>query len=270
MKKFHSFRSSTAHPVITTLVVLFVLLFLAACTVPRDVAYFQDAAALHGMAVAPSEQFRLRPEDRVKINVNSTNPMLEEQFTLTQSGQQSNSSRAPIVYTVDEQGTIQFPVLGKIRAEGKTRQELAAYIQERLRSRELVDDAIVTVEYVDLCVNVLGEVNHAGVVPISKDHFTILDALSGAGDLTINGNRTRVMVTRQVDGVNQVYFVDLTQMQGLLQSPAFYLQQNDLVYVTPNDKRKRESLSVGNTFNTPAIWISLASLATTIVALLIR
>ena len=88
--------------------------------------------------------------------------------------------------------------------------------------------------------------------------------------LTINGDRTRVMVTRQVDGVNQVYFVDLTQMQSLLQSPAFYLQQNDLVYVTPNDKRKREAQSVGNTFNTPAVWISLASLATTIAALLIR
>ena len=125
-------------------------------------------------------------------------------------------------------------------------------------------------EYVDLCVNVLGEVNHAGIIPVTKDHFTILDALSGAGDLTINGNRTRVMVTRQVDGVNQVYFVDLTQMQSLLQSPAFYLQQNDLVYVTPNDKRKREAQSVGNTFNTPAVWISLASLATTIAALLIR
>ena len=116
----------------------------------------------------------------------------------------------------------------------------------------------------------LGEVNHAGIIPVTKDHFTILDALSGAGDLTINGDRTRVMVTRQVDGVNQVYFVDLTQMQSLLQSPAFYLQQNDLVYVTPNDKRKREAQSVGNTFNTPAVWISLASLATTIAALLIR
>ena len=266
----HSLRATSARHLLTLAAALGLLLGVASCSVPRDVAYFQDAEALHGMAVATSEQFRLRPEDRVKINVNSSNAMLEEQFSLTMSGQQSTSSRAQVVYTVDEQGTIQFPVLGKIRAEGKTRQELAAYIQQRLRSRELVDDAIVTVEYVDLCVNVLGEVNHAGIIPITKDHFTILDALSGAGDLTINGNRTRVMVTRQVDGVNQVYFVDLTQMQSLLQSPAFYLQQNDLVYVTPNDKRKREAQSVGNTFNTPAVWISLASLATTIAALLIR
>ena len=98
----------------------------------------------------------------------------------------------------------------------------------------------------------------------------MLDAITGAGDLTINGKRENVMVCRQVDGVNQVYYLDLTNMQSLLQSPAYYLQQNDLVYVSPNSKRKREANSVGNTFTTPAIWISIASLLTTITALILK
>lgn len=259
--------------------------WLLSCSTPKDVTYFQDAEALSGMALQAERQFRLRPEDKINIVVNSSNPMLEKQFTLTTLNTQyvlgssvtpkTSSSTSPgngqmVAYTVDEQGTIDFPILGKISVLGKTRTEVAQYIQDRLVARELVSDPIVTVEYVNLGVNVLGEVARAGHVDINKDHFTILDALSRAGDLTINGNRKKVLVTRQVDGVNQVYAVDLTNMQTLLNSPAYYLQQNDLVYVGPTDKRKRETRAAGNTFNTPAVWISLASLLTTITALILK
>ncbi len=259
--------------------------WLLSCSTPKDVTYFQDAEALSGMALQAERQFRLRPEDKINIVVNSSNPMLEKQFTLTTLNTQyvlgssvtpkTSSSTSPgngqmVAYTVDEQGTIDFPILGKISVLGKTRTEVAQYIQDRLVARELVSDPIVTVEYVNLGVNVLGEVARAGHVDINKDHFTILDALSRAGDLTINGNRKKVLVTRHVDGVNQVYAVDLTNMQTLLNSPAYYLQQNDLVYVGPTDKRKRETRAAGNTFNTPAVWISLASLLTTITALILK
>ena len=259
--------------------------WLASCSTPKDITYFQDAEALNGMALQAEQQFRLRPEDKINIVVNSSNPMLEQQFTLTTMNSryvlgssvhpqttrnQSPGSSQMVAYTVDEQGTITFPVLGKISVGGKTRGEVAQYIRERLEARELVSDPIVTVEYVNLGVNVLGEVNKAGHIEVAKDHFTLLDALAQAGDLTINGDRRRGMVTRQVDGANQVYAVDLTNMQTLLNSPVYYLQQNDLVYVAPNDKRKRESRATGNTFNTPAVWISLASLITTITALIIK
>ena len=256
----HILRATPARHLLTLAAALGLLLGVASCSVPRDVAYFQDAEALHGMAVATSEQFRLRPEDRVKINVNSSNAMLEEQFSLTISGQQSTSSRQQVVYTVDEQGTIHFPVLGRISVAGKTRQELATYIEDRLRARELVDDPIVTVEYVNLGVNVLGEVNRPGHVDITQDHFTVIDAIAAAGDLTINGRRQEVMVTRQVNGVNEVYYLDLTNMQQVLTSPAFYLQQSDLVYVSPSDKRKREARAMGNALGTPTVWVSIASL----------
>lgn len=268
-----------------TLLLVVASAWLLSCSTPKDVTYFQDAEALSGMALQAERQFRLRPEDKINIVVNSSNPMLEKQFTLTTLNTQyvvgstvspkTSSSTSPgsgqmVAYTVDEQGTIDFPILGKISVLGKTRTEVAQYIQDRLIARELVSDPIVTVEYVNLGVNVLGEVAHAGHVDINKDHFTILDALSRAGDLTISGNRKKILVTRQVDGVNQVYAVDLTNMQTLLNSPAYYLQQNDLVYVGPTDKRKRETRAAGNTFNTPAVWISLASLLTTITALILK
>lgn len=260
-------------------------LWLSACSTPKDITYFQDAEALNGMALQAEQQFRLRPEDKINIVVNSSNPMLEQQFTLTTpnsnytlgatvkpktTNSNNGSYSQTIAYTVDEQGTIDFPVLGKISVGGKTRKEVASYIQDRLMARELVSDPIVTVEYVNMGVNVLGEVSKPGHIDINKDYFTIVDALSHAGDMTINGNRKNVMVTRQVDGANQVYTVDMTNMQQVLNSPVYYLQQNDLVYVSPNNKRKREANATGNTFNTPAIWISIASLLTTITALIIK
>lgn len=260
------------------------LVVLCACATPMDIAYFQDAAALDGMALQQEQQFRLRPEDKINIVVNSSNPMLEQQFTLTtatKGGSVLGAEVAPITtaggssgnsqviaYTVDEQGTIDFPILGKIRVAGMTRGEVAAYIKERLIVRELVSDPIVTVEYVNLSVRVMGEVARPGNISITKDHFTIVDALTQAGDLTITGDRRTVMVNRQIDGVNKVYYVDLTNMQQTLLSPAYYLEQNDLVYVSPNDKRKRESRGEGNAFQTPSLWLSIASFLTTLAVLI--
>ena len=257
---------------------------LYSCSTPKDIAYFQDAAALNGMALQMEQQFRLRPEDKINIIVNSSNPLLEQQFTLTAKTSGNSSLGADVkpettaggvsggngmllAYTVDEQGTIDFPLLGKIRVEGMTRGEVASYIKGRRVERELVSEPIVTVEYVNLSVNVLGEVGKPGNVPITKDHFTIVDALSRAGDMNINGNRRAVMVNRNVDGVNEVYYIDMTNMQQTLLSPAYYLQQNDLVYVVPNNKKKRESTDMGNTFHSPYIWLSIASLLASLIAI---
>ena len=255
---------------------------LYSCSTPKDIAYFQNAMQLQGMVLQAEHKFRLRPEDKISIVVNSSNPMLEQQFTLTSRGNSNNilgaetlpatvsgsgSGSSIIAYTVDEQGTIDFPVLGKIRVEGKTREEVAAYIKERLIARELVSEPIVTVEYVNMSVNVLGEVSSPGNVPITKDHFTVIDALAKSGDLTINGNRRAVMVSRNNNGVNEVHQIDLTDMQKTMLSDGYYLQQNDLVYVTPNDKRKRDSTNTGNIFHTPYIWMSIISMLASLIAI---
>jgi polysaccharide export outer membrane protein len=261
--------------------------WLTGCSTPGNVAYFQNAEAIRGMTLQQEQPLRLRPKDKINIVVNSADPMLVSQFNLTAAtnsmrslgsnatplttiGGSSGGTAQLLAYTVDEQGDIIFPVLGKIAVKGKTRHEVADYLRRRLIDRDLVKDPIVTVEYVNLAISVLGEVNRPGRIEMMKDNFTILDAIAFAGDLTINGQREDIKVFREVDGEDQTYVINLCDRQDILTSPAFYLQQNDVVYVTPNPKRQRESRSMGNTFNQPSIWISLASLLTTITALLLR
>jgi polysaccharide export outer membrane protein len=261
---------------------------LCSCASPVNVAYFQNAESIRGMTLQPEQPLRLRPKDKISIVVNSADPMLVQQFnptSVTQNMKPMGGSVTPLTsfgggsgggnsqmlaYTVDEQGDIEFPVLGKVAVKGKTRQEVAVYLQTRLISRDLVKDPIVTVEYVNLSVNVLGEVNRPGRIDILKDNFTILDAIAEAGDLTISGLRENVMVNREVEGEDQTYLINLCDRQQMLSSPAFYLQQNDVVYVAPNPKRRREAFSAGNAFNQPTLWISLASFFTTLGALLLR
>ena len=261
--------------------------WLGSCTIPKNVAYFQDAELIRGMTLQTEQPLRLRPKDKINIVVNTPDPLLISQFNLTAAtnsmrplgatdsplmtmGNTTGGTAQILAYTVDEQGDISFPVLGKVAVEGKTRQEVAALLHNRLVTRELVKDPIVTVEYVNLGVNVLGEVNHPGRINIQKDYFTIVDAITFAGDLTINGQRENVMVMREVDGEDQTYIINLCDRQSMLLSPAYYLQQNDVVYVTPTPKRQREANSTGNTFSQPSLWISIASFLTTLGALLIK
>ena len=273
---------------IKSLLVVSLICLLGSCAAPKDVAYFQNAEVIRGMSLQNEQPLRLRPKDKINILVNSADPMLVSQFNLTAAtgsmrslgstttpkttagGTSSNSTAQLLAYTVDEQGDINFPVLGKVAVGGKTRQEVAEYLRLRLIERDLVRDPIVTVEYVNLSVNILGEVNHPGRIEITKDYFTIIDAIAQAGDLTIAGQRENVMVHREVDGEDQTYFINLCDLQETLSSPAYYLQQNDVIYVTPNPKRRREARTTGNTFNQPSVWISIASLLTTITALLTR
>ena len=269
---------------------LFSLLLLTvfsvvSCSTPQNVAYFQNAEDIRGMALQKEQPLRLRPKDKINIVVNSADPMLVGQFNLTAAtnnmrslgsvttplttmGGSGGGTAQLLAYTVDEQGDINFPVIGKVAVQGKTRQEVAEYLRRRLIERDLVKDPIVTVEYVNLAISVLGEVNRPGRIEMTKDNFTILDAIAFAGDLTIDGQRENIMVFREIDGEDQTYVINLCDRQNVLSSPAFYLQQNDVVYITPNPKRKREAKTTGNIFNQPSIYISVASLLTTISALL--
>lgn len=272
--------------IVNTVLLFCMLALCSSCFVPRNVAYFQDAAYIHGMAVRQEQQFRLRPADKVNIVVNSNDPLLESQFTLSSVSQRNilgatsapnsvagrnsaGGSNTVLAYTVDEQGDIMFPVLGKVHVIGLTRSEVADMIKRRLWERDLVRDAVVTVEYVNMGVSILGEVNHPGRIDIHKDSYTIVDAITDAGDLTINGLRDCVMVFRQQDGEDLNYLVNLCSRQEMISSPAYYLQQNDVVYVLPNNKRMREAQVLGNTALTPSFWISVASLLTTIAALIL-
>lgn len=263
----------------------FVLLvsMLTSCTTPQKVAYFQDTEQLQGAVSLSRQMLRLRPEDKINVIVHSADPMLAAQFTLTAnsrsvgavvtpeivSGNSAGGGAGQIVaYTVDDQGDIEFPVLGKVSVIGRTRREVAEYIEKRLRDRGLVKDAIVTVEYVNLGINVLGEVAHPGHIDIKKDHFTLLDALAAAGDMTINGDREHVKVLRTIDGQEYTYEINLCKKYDLIYSDAYYLQQNDVVYVVPTAKRQREANTNGNVFKTPTFWMSVASFLMTLITFL--
>lgn len=254
------------------------------CSAPSHVTYFQDLRPGESeQKVIAATEIKVRPGDKLSIIVNSRDPQLTQLFNLpyvTQqigqvsasksSGSVSGSSQGISGYTVDEQGMIDFPVLGKLEIAGKNREEIAAFIKEELLSKNLVKDPVVTVEYMNLCISVLGEVNSPGRYSIDRDKVTLLDAISMAGDLTIYGKREKVLVLREEEGVQHVYGINLCSAEHLYTSPAYYLRQNDVVYVEPNNVRARQSTVNGNNVRSTSFWLSLASFLTTIGVLIFK
>ena len=255
------------------------VLVAVSCSTPKEITYFQDLQPdVTELSVTGPVEIRIRPKDKLSILVNAQDPKLTNLFNLPivsqQIGQEnsggSGTSRGVSGYTVDTEGFINFPVLGKVKVEGMTREQIAAHLTEQLKGQELIKDPVVTVEFMNLGVSVLGEVNNPGRISISRDNMTLLDALGEAGDLTIFGRRDKVLVLRQEDGRQRVYGVNLCSADHLYSSPVYYLQQNDVVYVEPNDTKARQSTVNGNTVRSTSFWISLASLITTIAVLIVK
>ena len=261
-------QSSTITGVLMTLIVM----AITSCRTPDKIAYFQDLEpGVSQQKVITSLEIKVRPEDKISILVNSRDPQLTDLFnlpfvsrqlgsSLTGSGS-STTNQGVSGYTVDAEGNIDFPVLGKICVAEKSRAEIAAYIKDELVSKNLVKDPVVTVEFMNLCISVLGEVNNPGRYSIDRDKLTLLDAISMAGDLTIYGNRETVRVLRDSKGgVQQAYTVNLCSAEETYNSPVYYLRQNDVIYVEPNNVRARQSTVNGNNIRSTSFWFSLASL----------
>ena len=258
-----------------------ILMVLAAvsCSTPKEISYFQDLQpGVTELTITDPVEIKVRPKDKLSILVNAQDQKLTNMFNLPivsqQIGQESTgssgTSRGVSGYTVDTDGYINFPVLGKIRVEGMTREQIAEYLTGQLKEKELIKDPVVTVEFINLGVSVLGEVNNPGRIKIERDNMTILDAISEAGDLTIYGKREKVLVLRQENGRQRVYGVNLCSAEHIYSSPVYYLQQNDVVYVEPNDTKSRQSTVNGNTVRSTSFWISLASLITSIAVLIAK
>ena len=225
MKKFCLFLAFVA-----------IVLGLASCKAPENIVYLQDVQSGQRLEGADLSMIRIRPGDQLSIVVSSRNPELSAIFNLavpyryvggtsfTPSG--TNSQTA--YFTVSSDGTIDYPVFGDIEVSGLTRQELSRKIKDMIIGGDYIKDPVVTVDYANLTISVLGEVTTPGKYTISKDRITILEAISMARDLTINGNREDVLVLREEpDGSTQSYRVDMTR-SGLMYSPVYYLQQNDV------------------------------------------
>ena len=169
-----------------------------------------------------------------------------------------NSNGETSAYTIDSEGNIDFPVLGKLHVAGLTKQEVATLVKQRLVESDQVKNPVVTVEFANLAFSVLGEVKNAGKYPITRNRTTILDAISMAGDLTITGLRDSVYVIREADGKRLAYTVDL-RSKDVFTSPVYYVKQNDVIYVRPNAMRAGQSTINENTFSSVGFWMSLGS-----------
>ena len=254
------------------------LLVLTGCKTRERVVYMQDVPMVDSTFVIKAAQdIRIRPGDKLSIIVNTSIPEMATTFNLAVpyhyvgSSNVNTYSTQSAYYTVDADGEIDFPVLGKIKVEGMTRTEIAKDIKARLFSQNLLKDAVVTVDYGNLTFSVLGEVNQPGRYNFDKDHINILEAISMAKDLTITGRRDNVLVTRTDEQGNQhTYRVNLRDTKSIYASPVYNVQQNDIIYVEPNGTRSRQSVNTANVFSTPSFWISVGSLLTTITALIIR
>lgn len=267
------------------------LVLLFGCGTPKQLVYMQDVADGTTIPTVAASPIRLKPMDQISVVVTGLDPQVSAMFNLPYFSRQIgstqstsggngnagtvNSSGSISGYTVDSKGEIDFPVLGKIQVQGKTREETSAYIKQLLIESRQIKDPIVTVEFMNLGFSVLGEVSNPGRYHIDRDEFTLFDALSLAGDLTIDGKRENVTVVRgSGTDQEQVYCIDLTNSASVYSSPAYYIQQGDLVYVTPNKKRLRDSTVMGNTALTPSFWVSmvssLTSIATSVMILLAK
>ena len=232
-------------------------ILLVSCSAQKRVWYLQDAQPFTPEQIAENGQIRIKPLDRLTIVVNSKDPELAVPFN-------SATSQALQMRTVDENGMLEMPVIGKIECKGKTRSELAQAIAKKIIDGGYINDPTVNVQFADMKISVIGEVARPGFYDVTRDKVSIFDALAMAGDMTVYGVRSEVAVTREVDGVRTIEYLDLTSTD-IFNSPAFYLQQNDVVYVKPN-KYKAQTGEISQNRN---FYLSLVGTAISVATLIV-
>ena len=256
-----------------------VLLGLVSCNPEtfKKINYLQDIHGDTTMGMKVNRGIIIQPQDQLSIIVTSRDPKMAIPFNLSVSNfytgselaSSGGSSQRITGYVVNNEGNINFPSLGALHAAGLNRWELQDLIKDRLADEGLLKDAVVTVEFLNFKVSVLGEVASPGTYSVTGDKITILQALALARDLTIYGQRENVQVIREQNGQRQIYTLDLTS-SSIFDSPAYYLQQNDVVYVTPSKVRAGQGEINENYFKSGSFWISLASISATMATLIIN
>lgn len=252
------------------------LLFITGCATPYNVAYFQDMPLEQQVTAIAPQNVTLHIGDEISILVSTRDAALSSMFSLyshynigdiSSSGGGSSYYRTSD-YIVSMDGCIDFPVLGRIQAAGLSREGLQNSIKKMIQDQNLVKDPVVTVNYLNLFVTVIGDAGHVGRVQIDRDQFTLLDALSQSGDLALSGQRENLRVIREVgDDKRIAYEINMCSAEELYNSPAFYLQQNDVIYIEPSNKKKRTTTEYGSSMVNYTFWMGVLSSALTLVAL---
>ena len=259
------------------LVILTAIMMVTSCATVKDITYFQNKAVDQPEAIDKHAGIVIQPKDMLSIVVSSRNPELVAMFNLPVVTYQAGSeivsaggyNQRLLGYVVDNEGNIDFPVLGPLKVGGLTRWELSEMIKDKLLNGGLLTDAVVTVEFMNFKVSVIGEVNAPGTYTLNNDKVTILQAISLARDLTIFGLRENVCVIREREGERVIYEINLCDV-SMFKSPAYYLQQNDIVYVQPSQVRARQSTTDDKALRMTSIFVSGGSLLVSVAALLVN
>ena len=254
-----------------------VLSFLfVGCQSYKQVPYLQDAEVInHAQQQEVLYDAKIMPKDLLTIVVSCTNPELAVPFNLvaatpltTGGNQIQQITTQPTLqqYLVDNEGRINFPVLGTLKVGGLTKSQTEQLIVKNLKPY-IKETPIVTVRMSNYKISVLGEVSRPGTFTITNEKVNLLEALAMAGDMTVWGVRDNVKLIREdANGRQEIHTLDLNKAETIL-SPYYWLQQNDVVYVTPNKAKARNS-DIGNStslwFSATSILVSLASLLVTI------
>ena len=251
-------------------------ILLTGCSSYKKVPYMQDPETVNSYGLEiPLYDAKIMPKDLLYITVNTTDPQAAAPFNLTMQTNTNagkdmigtTSQAALQQYLVNNQGEIDFPVLGKLKLGGLTKNQAENMIREKLQPY-LKETPIVTVRMANYKISVLGEVKSPGTFTVSNEKVNVLEALAMAGDMTVYGVRDNVKLIREdAQGKRQIVMLDLTK-SDLVLSPYFYLQQNDILYVTPNKTVSKNS-SIGNSttiaLSATSILVSVASLIATLV-----
>lgn len=249
-----------------------VAMLLASCSSPKNVAYIQNSDSIDYSRSEVLYDARIMPKDILTITVNTVNPEASAPFNLFVSSELSanrsiGGQRSLQTYLVDNKGCIEFPVIGTIKVGGLTKSACEKLIHDKIqRFMNAEENPIVTVRMSNYKISVLGEVNRPGMFTVSNEKINIFEALAQAGDLTIYGVRDRVKLIREDEkGHKDVYTLNLNDAE-IINSPYYYLQQNDVIYVEPN-KVKAKNSAIGQS---TTIWISIAGALVSLASLVVN
>ena len=243
---------------------------ITSCQSTKNIAYIQNSDSISYDQSRFLYDAKIMPKDQLTISLNTVNPEASLPFNLllqntyTQSRNMSSGGGTLMPYLVDNDGYINFPVVGRLKVSGLTKSECESLLLDKIRPYMAeTENPVVTVRMSSYSVSVLGEVARPGSFQVGREKITILEALAQAGDLTIYGVRNKVKLIREdATGKKEIHTLDLTDA-NIVNSPYYYLQQNDIVYVEPN-KVKAQNASVGSMttlwFSATSILISLTSL----------
>ncbi|WP_289062480.1 polysaccharide biosynthesis/export family protein [uncultured Zobellia sp.] len=237
-------------------------ILLSSCATRKEVVYFQNTGDFETLVDKNSFTPKFKVDDLVSIYVSTLDSEASAPFNLLRGGAEGGIRPEQVDYLIDKDGEIDFPVIGKVKIAGLSGEEVRVLLRDKLS--DYLKDPIINIRLRNFSISVLGEVRRPGTYPVDGERITIMEALGFAGDLTIKGRRENVMVIRDFDGTKVYTRIDLTKKEAL-SSPVYYLTQNDVVYVEPNNS----AIKTSTLDNRASIYVSVASLLITSTVLLI-